>query len=62
MLTLSKCSDVREMNKHVFKFHRYCKYENVDDLISGLYLNANMNINMNMNMNMDRELNTTTRL
>lgn len=50
------------MNKHVFKFHRYCKYENVDDLISGLYLNANMNINMNMNMNMDRELNTTTRL
>ena len=36
---VSKCGDVRELNKKTFKLHHYTKYTDIEELVRNLYLN-----------------------
>lgn len=35
---MAKCQDVREFNKDVFKLHKYCNFNNLEGVVSQLYL------------------------
>lgn len=37
---MAKCSDVREFNKQKFKLHKYCHFNDMEDLVGELYLKS----------------------